>query len=152
MTTFSKFREAPTSRWCALDDKKHPLCDTDEQPTQEADQLNKTLQLSEELIHVKDSCDITVNTTDTKGALNLQAALQAAIALVINISIADSDRAERITQDLLQSSKIKQITRQKTLIENSRGVEVRTTDTQLAANIQILLQILLALLVNIDIL
>ncbi|WP_096199169.1 spore coat protein [Bacillus sp. FJAT-45350] len=143
----------PSSNWSALDPKtKHPLCPTEPQDTQGAEQTNKTLQLSEEYIYIKDSCDISVNTTDTKAAVSLQASLQAAIAIVISISIADSSRAEKITQDLLQSSKIKQITHQKTIIENSRNVDVTTTDTQVALNIQVLLQILLALLVKLDIL
>ncbi|MBP3951213.1 spore coat protein [Bacillus suaedae] len=142
--------------WSALDPKSThpciPTCEEGDDVVQEAGQVSKTLQHSEELIFIKDSCDITVNTTDTKAAVQLQASLQAAIALVISISIADSDQAEEITQELLQSSKIKQISVQKTVIENSRNVEVTTTDTQIGVNIQLLLQILLALLVNLDIL
>ncbi|GAE33486.1 spore coat protein [Halalkalibacter akibai] len=120
--------------------------------TQEADQLNKTLQRSEELIMVKDSCDVTVSSTDTKAAVSLQASLQAAIALVISVSVASADQAERITQELLQTTKTKQVTIQKTVIENSKNVDVTTTDTQVGVNIQLLLQILLALLVNLDVL
>jgi spore coat protein X len=117
-----------------------------------ADQVNKEIQLSEELIHIINSCDVTVSTTDTKAALSLQASLQAAIALIISISIADSTKAERITQDLMQTTKTKQQTFQKIVIEGSQGVNVVTTDTQVALNIQILLQLLLALIVRLDIL
>ncbi|WP_096201082.1 spore coat protein [Bacillus sp. FJAT-45350] len=119
---------------------------------QSAEHFNKEIQLSDELIHIKDSCDIAVNTTDTKAALSLQASLQAAIAIVISISVASSEKAEQITQDLLQSSKIRQETYQKIVIENSQKVDITTTDTQVALNIQVLLQILLALLVKLDIL
>ncbi|GAF63537.1 spore coat protein X [Bacillus sp. TS-2] len=140
-------------RWSALDPNScHPMGNKGNSENQNADQTNKTLQLSEEYIFIKDSCDVTVNSTDTKAALSLQASLQAAIALVISISIADSERAEKITQDLLQSSKVKQLSYQKTVVENSRNVDVSTTDTQIAINIQLLLQILLALLVQLDIL
>ncbi|WP_280771430.1 spore coat protein [Salipaludibacillus daqingensis] len=139
------------SEWSALDpDQCHPTMQTDD--TQAADQVNKTVQTSEEYIFIKDSCDITVSTTDTKAAVSLQAALQAAIALVINISIADSSKAEKVTQDLLQTAKTKQMTFQKTVVENSRNVDVKTTDTQVSVNIQILLQLLLALIVRLDIL
>ncbi|MCR6109274.1 spore coat protein [Bacillus sp. A301a_S52] len=139
-------------KWSALDpDCCHPT-DRVDTNLQSAEQVNKTLQSSEEYIFIKDSCDISVSTTDTKAAVSLQAALQAAIALVINISIADSSRAERITQDLLQTAKTKQITFQKTVVENSRNVDVTTTDTQVAINLQVLLQILLALIVNLNIL
>ncbi|RQW22478.1 spore coat protein [Shouchella lehensis] len=140
-------------RWSALDPEAcHPLDKNGGSPTQGASQVNKTLQLSEEFILIKDSCDVTVNSTDTKAALSLQASLQTAIALVISISIADSEKADKITQELLQSSKIKQLNYQKTVVENSKNVDVTTTDTQIAVNIQLLLQILLALLVRLDIL
>ena len=68
------------------------------------------------------------------------------------MSIADGFRADRITQELFQSSRIKQVTRQKTIVENSRDIEVRTIDSQVATNIQLLTQVLLALIVELDIL
>ncbi|WP_419883459.1 spore coat protein [Peribacillus sp. B-H-3] len=143
-------------KWSALDDRnEHPMaafCGSGNDVEQEAVQNSTQLQLSEELVYIKDSCDVNVTSTDVKAALSLQAALQAAIVVVISISIADSSRAEQITQELLQSSKISQITRQKTIIENSRNVEVTTTDAQVAVNIQLLLQLLLALIVELDIL
>lgn len=151
---YSKDTDTDTSKkWSALDRcAKHPCSPDEGDIVQDGQQVNKTLQQSEEYIFIKDSCDITVTTTDTKAAVQLQAALQAAIALVISISVLDSQEAEQVTQELLQSAKIKQITLQKTVIENSRNVEVTTTDTQIGINIQLLLQILIAILVNLDIL
>ncbi|WP_184664328.1 spore coat protein [Texcoconibacillus texcoconensis] len=138
-------------RWSALDpDACHPTKRVED--TQEANQQNKTMQLSEEYIYIKDSCDVAINSTDTKAALSLQASLQAAIAVIISIAVADSNEAEEVTQELLQTSKIKQKTFQKTVVENSRKVDVTTTDTQVAANIQILLQLLVALVVELEIL
>ena len=95
---------------------------------------------------------IEVTTTDTKAALSIQAALQAAIVVIISISIADSEKADRVAQELFQKSSIKQINKQETVIRNSRNVTVTTTDTDIAVNVQILLQILLALLVKLNIL
>nr|WP_246594102.1 spore coat protein [Evansella tamaricis] len=132
--------------------RKHPLCFDGQDETQGATNKNKTLQLNEEYIFIKDSCDVTVNTTDTKAAVNLQAGLQAAIAVLISISVADSQTSEDLTQELFQTAKLKQISYQKTVVENSRNVEIATTDTQVAANIQILLQLLIALAVKLDIL
>ncbi|ARK29413.1 spore coat protein [Halalkalibacter krulwichiae] len=120
--------------------------------SQETDQINKLLQQSQEHIIIKDSCEINVSTTDTKAAVSLQASLQAAIALLISISVLSSDEAESITQELLQITKTKQINIQKTVIENSKNIDVTTIDTQIGVNIQLLLQVLLALLVNLDIL
>ncbi|HDR8401215.1 TPA: spore coat protein, partial [Bacillus cereus] len=113
---------------------------------EEAIQTDEIDQISEEYIEIVDSADVQVTTTDTKAALSIQAALQAAIVVVVSISIADSEKADKITQELFQKSAIKQINRQKTFIKNSRNVTVTTTDTDIAVNIQILLQILLALL------
>ncbi|MCQ6287262.1 spore coat protein [Bacillus cereus] len=119
---------------------------------EEAIQTDEIDQISEEYIEIVDSADVQVITTDTKAALSIQAALQAAIVVVVSISIADSEKSDKITQELFQKSSIKQINRQKTFIKNSRNVTVTTTDTDIAVNIQILLQILLALLVKLNIL
>jgi spore coat protein X len=118
---------------------------------QEADQLVDELQDSEECIIIRNSSEVDVKTTDTQAAVSLQVALQVAIALVISISIADSERAEIITQELLQKIKVKQINQQKTVILNSSCVRVTTTDTDVAVNIQALLQVLVALVAKVDI-
>ncbi|BAD65046.1 hypothetical protein J1TS1_06040 [Shouchella clausii] len=145
-------RDDHHKKWSALDpDACHPM-GFDEDIAQRATQANKDIQVSEELIYIKDSCDVEVESTDTKAAINLQVAIQAAIALIIRISLAGSDNAEEITQEILQVSKTKQITRQKTIVDNSRNVQVSTTDTQVAVNIQIQIAILLAILVELDIL
>jgi spore coat protein X len=143
--------------WSALDSaSRHPLSgfcnDDDTRIDQEARQDNNQVQLSEELIYIKDSCNVNITSTDVKAALSLQAALQAAIAVIVSISVADADNADKITQQLIQSSNVKQITRQKTIVENSRDIDITTTDAQIALNIQLLLQLLLALIVEIDIL
>ncbi|KAB7653332.1 spore coat protein [Bacillus sp. B2-WWTP-C-10-Post-4] len=119
---------------------------------EEAIQTDEIDQVSEEYIEIVDSADVEVTTTDTKAALSIQAALQAAIVVIISISIADSEKADRVAQELFQKSSIKQINKQETVIRNSRNVTVTTTDTDIAVNVQILLQILLALLVKLNIL
>jgi spore coat protein X len=141
--------DKPVKCWNALDPNMyHPLDDD----TQDAGQVIKNVQQSIESIVIKDSCDVEVTTTDTQAAVNLQVALQAAIALIISISIADSSKAEKVTQDLFSKIKSSQVNKQQTYIENSRGVKVTTTDTDVAVNAQILLQILLALVAKLDIL
>jgi spore coat protein X len=118
---------------------------------QDADQVNEMEQISSETIIIRDSSKIDVSTTDTQIAVSLQVALQVAIALVINLTIADNNRAEQVTQQLLQQSDMKQINKQKLVIENSTEVSVATTDTDVAVSLQLLLQILVALIVSIDI-
>ncbi|APH05886.1 spore coat protein [Bacillus weihaiensis] len=138
-----------STRWSALEDCE---CKKDQSPTVDSVQINETVQASEEYIFIKDSCNIEVTSTDTQVAVSLQAAIQVAIALVINLTIADSNRAEQVTEQLLQNSVIKQANKQKLIIENSRDVTVTTSDTDVAISLQVMIQILIALLVQIDIL
>ncbi|KKZ93285.1 MULTISPECIES: spore coat protein [Bacillus cereus group] len=139
-------------KWSALDySNPHPSF-KNASVSEAAAQESKTYQISEESIIIVDSADVEVTTTDTKAALSIQAALQAAIVVIISISIADSEKADRVAQELFQKSSIKQINKQETVIRNSRNVTVTTTDTDIAVNVQILLQILLALLVKLNIL
>lgn len=141
-------------RWNALDpDCEHSIqsCNSND-PTNEAIQEAEIDQSSNEVIIIRDSCDINVETSDTQIAASLQAALQVAIAVVINITIADSQRAETVTQELLEKSQIRQSNRQKIVIVNSRKIDVATTDTDVAISLQLLLQILVALVVQLGIL
>ena len=118
---------------------------------QSADQFTAEIQESDELIVIKDSGNIFVHTTETQAAASLQLALQLAIALVIRISIADSDDSDSVAQDLLQHFDSEQKSVQKIHIENSRDVRVTTTDTDIAANLQVMLEALLALVARLDI-
>jgi spore coat protein X len=135
--------------WRALD---HFNCKNDDaEVTQEADQVTSIKQQSYEWIVVKDSENIDVHTTDTQIALSLQAAIQAAIAIVISISVGSNDAGKGVVQDLKQFFKAKQKNTQKTIIIGSKCVKVETTDTQLALNLQVLIQILVAIVARLDI-
>ncbi|WP_129709797.1 spore coat protein [Priestia megaterium] len=124
----------------------------DAEIVQDADQLSLIDQESDELIWIKDSCDITVKTTDTQAAIGIQVAIQVAIAVVLRLTIADSEQNDGVLQDLLQLSDIEQTNKQKIYIENSKDVEISTTDTDVALNVQVLLQVLVAIIVLVDIL
>lgn len=138
-------------KWRAMDH-----CDTgkgnEADVTQEADQKLVTKQQSFEWIIIKDSECIDVHTTDTQAAISLQLGLQAAIAAVISIAIGDSDKGKAVVNEIKQVIKTKQRNTQKTIIEGSKHVEVKTTDTDIAVNIQALLQILVTLVAKLDIL
>lgn len=79
-------------------------------------------------------------------------ALQVAIAVVIRISIADGADETGVIQELLQLSDIEQTNKQQIYIENSKDVEITTSDTDVALNVQVLIQILVAIIVLLDIL
>ncbi|AZB42400.1 hypothetical protein CEF21_08900 [Bacillus sp. FJAT-42376] len=124
----------------------------DEAVSQDAEQSSSLFQLSDEGIYVKDSEFITIETTDTQLALSIQAAIQVAIALAVNLTIADSVRAEQVTQHLLNNAIIRQSKKQRIIVLRSENVIVRSTNTDLAISLQLLIQLLLALLAQIDIL
>jgi spore coat protein X len=119
---------------------------------QEGDQVSSLDQESTGLIWVKESCNITVNSTDTQAAVTLQAGLELAIAIVIQLTVGSSEQAEDVSQELLQQVKTEQTSKQKVFIYNTKDANVTTTNTDLAINIQALLQVLIALVVLIDIL
>ncbi|UII55479.1 spore coat protein [Cytobacillus spongiae] len=119
---------------------------------QDAAQVSDIEQRSNELIVLKNCLNVNVISTETQVAASLQAALQVAIALVINITILDSAEAERVTQDLLQYSQIQQVNRQSVYVENAKDCTIRMTDTDIAVSIQLMLQLLLALIIQLDIL
>ncbi|WP_163971755.1 spore coat protein [Oceanobacillus halotolerans] len=117
-----------------------------------ATQISNMEQNSREAIFISDSTDVTVDTTDTQVAASLQGALQVAIAIVINLSIADDARAEKVTNELLSYAQVGQENGQLIVVEGSESVNVTTTDTDVAISIQVLLQILVALVGQLDIL
>jgi spore coat protein X len=139
-------------KWRALDHCDDNNAANDANVLQEADQSASTEQKSFEWIIVKDSEDVEVQTTDTQAAVSLQLGIQAAIAVVISITVGDTDQGKAVVQDLKQFMKTKQKNTQKTVIEGSKHVKVTTTDTDLAVNIQALLQILLAIVAKLDVL
>ena len=138
------------NKWRALD---HFNCknEDDAEVTQGAAQITSTTQQSFEWIVIKDSEGVEVHTTDTQVAVSLQAAIQAAIAVVISVTVGDSEAGKGVVQDLKQFFKSNQRNTQKTIITGSKCVKVTTTDTQVAVNIQALIQILLAIVARLDI-
>ncbi len=136
--------------WNALDPNSvHPLF---KDTAQVADQVSKTYQVTDELIVVRNSEGVQVSTSDTQVGVNIQVAIQALIAIVINISIASAETSKEIYQELLQYTKNAQVNRGRTIIEDSCKVEVRTRNTDVAVTVQLFLQILVALLISLNIL
>jgi spore coat protein X len=142
-----KHREEENSRR-RHDEEEH----ADAEVVQDGMQKSVIDQESDELVWIKDSCNIEVQSTDTQAAVSLQVGIQLAIALVISITIGDSDEAQAVSQELFQHLDSEQLNKQKILIINSKDVTVTTTDTDLSVNIQALLEVLVALVVKLDVL
>ncbi|MDN4493541.1 spore coat protein [Ureibacillus aquaedulcis] len=139
-------------KWRALDHCDDHCRNNDADVEQDAVQKQVTKQISDEWIIVRDSECVEVTTTDTQIALSLQLAIQAAIVAVISITIGDNEQGKNVAQDLKQFMKTKQSNRQKTIIEGSKNVKVKTTDTDISVNIQALLQILVTVVAKLDVL
>ena len=124
----------------------------EEDVLQAADQFSQIDQESDELIFIKNSYNCCVESTDTQAAVSLQVGLQLAIALVLRITIFDSNEGAAVSEELLQAFTSQQSNTQKVIIENSKDVKVTTTDTDLSVNIQALLQVLVTLVATLDVL
>lgn len=139
------------NEWRALDH-----CNTPESSSATVEQIGEQVNLSEqksfEVIIVRNSEGVDVITTDTQAAVSLQLGIHAAIAAVVIATIGDNEQGRAVVQDIRQFTRTRQRNVQKTIIEGSRGVSVTTIDTDLAVNIQALLQILVAIIVKLDIL
>jgi spore coat protein X len=100
-------------------------------------------QESFEWIVVKDSEGVTVNTVDTQIAAQLQTAIQTAIG-IITATLVGNVQGQVIAQELNAVLKTNQRNTQKTVIEGSKNITVSTTDTDIAANVQVAAQTLTA--------
>lgn len=142
-----------TTKWRALDH-----CDdvttiqSDADAIQDGGQSVSEQQISNEWIIIKDSEGVDVTSTDTQAAVSLQLGIQAAIEAIINISIGSGNESDGVTQDLRQIARTRQVNHQKTIIEQSQNVEISTVNTDVIVNIQLLIQVLVAIVVSLDIL
>lgn len=123
----------------------------DAEVVQEANQSNMDIQDSDELIIIKESCGIKVNTTENEVALSLQLALQLALAIVIKILIGTSDKADSVAQELVQHFNSEQKIVKKIHIENSKDTTITVDANEIAVNIQAMLQILLTLVAKLEV-
>lgn len=103
---------------------------------------------SEEL---SDSFSTNNYNTDSQVTVPLKMSIQLANSFVINISIDDIDVGNRITRDLLQYFGSEQNEFQKICNENSKDINITTTDTITEAAIQNMLKVLLTLFGKFDI-
>ncbi|QNG61340.1 spore coat protein [Bacillus sp. PAMC26568] len=121
--------------------------------SQSARNSTRISQRSSERIKIVDSTDVNLLTIDVQAAAALQAAIQAAITLIVRISFADDiEGADRFTEELFQFARIEQINEQEIIINNSHNINVGALDLDVVITIQVLLQVLAALAISLDIL
>ena len=111
-------------KWSALDySNPHPSFKN--ASFQKACAESKTYQISEESITIVDSADVEVTTTDTKAALSIQAALQAAIVVIISISIADSEKLIVLHKNCFKNHLLNKLINKKLLLEILEMLQLR---------------------------
>ncbi|MEI2325688.1 carboxypeptidase regulatory-like domain-containing protein [Priestia megaterium] len=113
--------------------------------------LSSQLSFKSTEIRIKNSHNIEVQLSDNQSATPLQLSLRLAIALILDMIIDNTNDDGSSIQEFIEQSSIK-TTEQIIIIDNSKDITIIVDDTDLTANLQILLQILLALLIQIDIL
>lgn len=118
---------------------------------QELFQGTDTSQGIFQVVIIKDSEAVEVTLANLQAVISLQLALQLAIALVVSVSVASATATERITQDLIQSVYSRQSNISTVVIEGSRNITVTEVGAEIALNIQILLQVLVALLAKVEV-
>ena len=112
-------------KWSALDySNPHPSF-KNASVSEAAAQESKTYQISEESITIVDSADVEVTTTDTKAALSIQAALQAAIVVIISISIADSEKLIVLHKNCFKNHLLNKLINKKLLLEILEMLQLR---------------------------
>ncbi|MCF7619322.1 spore coat protein [Bacillus sonorensis] len=106
----------------------------------------------EQLIEIIDSEHVTVNTTNITAALSLQAIVITLIILAVQLTIEDPDTADLISEQILAVHRLQ--TKKKTIIQviGSRHVEITLSSLEIAVSVQILTDVLTALLTELDIL
>ncbi|QII48523.1 spore coat protein [Bacillus paralicheniformis] len=106
----------------------------------------------DQLIEVIDSEHVTVNTTNITAALSLQAIVITLIILLLQLAIEDEDTADIISEQLLAVHRLK--SRRKTIIKvvGSCDVTITLSSEDILLSVQLLTDVLIALMIVLDIL
>ncbi|GAB1786290.1 MULTISPECIES: spore coat protein [Priestia] len=112
---------------------------------QESDAFSLIGQDSDELIWIKDSCEIIVSTVDTQTAAQVQGLVNAVTGIIL-AGIVGNITGEIIAQEILSLANTEQVNKQKIIIVNSKDVTIATLDTDTAAQVQTVVTTLTAVL------
>ncbi|WP_067620030.1 spore coat protein [Alicyclobacillus acidiphilus] len=108
-------------------------------------------QASYVTVIVKDSAEVQVETADFQAALALQLTLQLALALILSVAIADDATYTRVVNDIVSRIQEVQLLRRVIRIEGSYNVRVRVLATELAFNLQLLLQLMATIVAQLEV-
>lgn len=123
---------------------------SDYQTSSSGNQYSLNSQAQSESLMIVNSSDIAVITAQIQAAISVQVAIQFALAFVLSIVIADDAQSKDVYEELLQLTATSQSMRQQTGIVDSHDILVVNVDLEASVQIQILLQILLALIAEFE--
>lgn len=103
-------------------------------------------QVSDSIILVKNSCDVTITATDTQTTIFLQSFIQILTIFLLSIGL-DANSIRLFLQEVSQIARSIQLNRQRIIVKNSEGVNVTTSNNDTAIFIQNFLQALTLLLI-----
>ncbi|MGG0839159.1 spore coat protein [Bacillus paralicheniformis] len=106
----------------------------------------------DQLIEVIDSEHVTVNTTNITAALSLQAIVITLIILLLQLAIEDEDAADIVSEQILAVQRLQ--SRRKIIIKaiNSCNVTITLSSEDILLSVQLLTDVLIALMIVLDIL
>ncbi|MFN2747159.1 MULTISPECIES: spore coat protein [Bacillus] len=114
--------------------------------------FNELTSEYDQLIEVIDSEHVTINTANVTAALSLQAIVITLMIMSAQIAIEDQDTADIVTEHVLAVNRL--LNRKKFFIQviGSRNVTITLSSLQILLTVQVLIEVLIALLTELDIL
>lgn len=131
---------------------KEPYCPSEgDQIVESVLQTEYSEQGTYVTVIVRDSAQVEILNSDFQAALSLQVTLQLALAIILSVAIADDAAYTRILNEIVDRIHEVQLTRRVIEIENSYNVQVQVVATELAFNLQLLLQLMLAIVAKLEV-
>ena len=106
----------------------------------------------DQLIEVIDSEHVTVNTANITAALSLQAIVISLTILSAQLAIEDEDTADIVTEHVLAVHRLQSRRRVIIKVIGSRNVTITLSSLEILLSVQVLTEVLIALITELDIL
>lgn len=106
----------------------------------------------DQLIEVIDSEHVTVNTANITAALSLQATVISLTILSAQLVIEDEDTADIVTEHVLAVHRLQSRRRVIIKVIGSRNVTITLSSLEILLSVQVLTEVLIALITELDIL
>ncbi|WP_206919611.1 spore coat protein [Alicyclobacillus suci] len=154
LTSETRHKRRFEPEWAEGDNAEFALELPNVEAADEIVQVDETSVFTDEenclIVIVRDSCDVEIVNQDLTAALNLQLTLQLALATILSLTVGENT-ANSIVEDIVSQLSDIQRTRKVIHVENSQSVRVQLSSTEISFNIQVLLQLLLAIIAQVEV-